>query len=549
MRDQIIALLVVATAVAGLSGGAGAATLDGVTFAAGAEKVEAWDFFEVVITAPVVAGGNPFTEATVTGSFALAGGEATAVAGFADSADGRTFHIRFMPTASGTYTWSATIKEAAGEKTAAGKFAAVEAKRRGVIRVDPKFPWHFIWAGTGEHYFLNGTTAFFLMGWQDDKVIDAIIDRLAANRINRVRALLYGRSDHTWTEPVKPTAAFKMHLEPWVAKQPEDINDPGFDFARFNVAYWQKVERVLRYAREKDVGISLVMDWNDHPTHPAAGSEDERRYYRYAVARLAAFSNVSWDLGDDLSSFRDEKWTHATGMFLFSIDPYHHLATSHPVSNSCQDRTAPWFGMTSFQYWNRPVHDWMLDQRKEQAETKRIIPQVNEEYGYEDHYPDWAPYKKPAASADGNRRAAWEMAMAGTYQTTGESGKHATAAAPDVGGWINGRADEKMTLAGYHRHLAEFFTSYEWWKSEPHDELVTAGAFCLAEPGKTYAIYMEHGAAATVTLEAGKYSASWFNPRTGTWTEIGAVEGGKRVFRAPADKEDWAMLVKAAGKP
>ena len=31
-------------------------------------------------------------------------------------------------------------------------------------------------------------------------------------------------------------------------------------------------------------------------------------------------------------------------------------------------------------------HGWMLRQREAQSKTGRIIPQVNEEYGYEDHY-------------------------------------------------------------------------------------------------------------------------------------------------------------------
>jgi hypothetical protein len=51
----------------------------------------------------------------------------------------------------------------------------------------------------------------------------------------------------------------------------------------------------------------------DSGVHLVAGSDDERRYIRYAVARLGSFSNITWDLGDDLDSFRDEKWTHETG--------------------------------------------------------------------------------------------------------------------------------------------------------------------------------------------------------------------------------------------
>ena len=80
----------------------------------------------------------------------------------------------------------------------------------------------------------------------------------------------------------------------------------------------------------------------------------------------------------------------------------------------------------------------MLDQRKQQAQTGRLIPQVNEEYGYEDHYPEWNPVAAPGCSADADRRAAWEIAMAGTYQTTGETAKRGTGVPPDTGGgWVN----------------------------------------------------------------------------------------------------------------
>ncbi len=64
------------------------------------------------------------------------------------------------------------------------------------------------------------------------------------------------------------------------------------------------------------MNISLVLDMNDSVVHPEAGSEDERRFIRYAVNRFSAFSNITWDMGDDLDSYRDEKWTHETGTLI-----------------------------------------------------------------------------------------------------------------------------------------------------------------------------------------------------------------------------------------
>ena len=111
---------------------------------------------------------------------------------------------------------------------------------------------------------------------------------------------------------------------------PEDIYHPGFDYSRFNVDYWQKFDRAIRFARERDMILSLVLDMNDSRVHPAPESADEWRFIRYAVARFSAFSNITWDLGDDLDQYRDDAWTHATGQKLKELDPYKHLATEPP---------------------------------------------------------------------------------------------------------------------------------------------------------------------------------------------------------------------------
>jgi len=64
--------------------------------------------------------------------------------------------------------------------------AAVEGKYRGILRVDPGHPWHFIWERSGEHCFVNGTTAFLLMGWDSEQMIRDCIDRLRGFKVNRI---------------------------------------------------------------------------------------------------------------------------------------------------------------------------------------------------------------------------------------------------------------------------------------------------------------------------------------------------------------------------
>jgi hypothetical protein len=545
-------LFLFGAALLGLTGGlypretAPGPSAPAVTFAQSADRVEAYDFVEVTGAVSKPSAKNPFTDVTVTGQLTREGGKPLAVEGFCDSADGRTYRIRFMPAVPGKHTYEVTFRQGDAARKHTGTFEVVDGKRRGVLRVDREHPWHFVWEGTGEHYFWNGNTAFLLMGWQDEKVIRDALDRQVRLKVNRLRVLLAGgRSSSFWGEPIIPNDQFRAYLNPWVAQRPGDPTHPGFDYARFDAGCWQKFERMLRHARDRDLIISVVLDWNDSRVHPAAASDDERRYFRYAANRLGAFSNITWDLGDDISLYRDLAWSHKMGTFLHESDPYRHMASDHPVDNRHQDRTAAWFGFTSFQDWSRPQHEWMLNQRRAQEKTGRIIPQVNEEYGYEDHYPRWAQNYPDGANASNMRLTAWDIYMAGCYQTTGETAKRGTGYWPDTGGgWINGRGDDSMVMLRGYAHIVEFFSGFEWWKAEPHDELVNKGAYCLAEPGRCYAVYLPRGGKATVRLKEGRYRARWFSPRSGATTGLPAAEGPTWTSPEPPDNGDWALVLR-----
>ena len=515
-----------------------------VTFAKSPGNVDAYDYVEVTANVEHPDAQNPFTGATLGGFFSKANGtDRREVGGFCDSADGSILRIRFMPSAPGDYTYSVSYRQGGFEAKESGTFRALDGHRRGPIRVDPGYPWHFIWEGTGEHYFFNGTTAYFLLGWKDDRTIQYSIDRLHRLKVNRLRVTIAGRENIFFGEPVMNGENFTTFPTPWPAERADDEYHPGFDYTRFDLDYWRKWDRALRFARDRDMTVSLVLDMNDNKVHPAAGSDDERRYIRYAIDRLGAFSNITWDLGDDMERYRSDEWVHETGTLIEKWDPYRHLATSHPVEDTHQDRTSDWFGFTSFQDWSRTQHAYILRQRALQAKTGRIIPQVNEEYGYEDHYPMWAP-GPGSESADVLRRTAWDVYMAGGYQTAGESCRRGTNIWPDTGGgWLNGRGDDTMTMFVGFGHIVDFFTSFEWWKADPHDELVSGGAYCLAKPGEIYAIYLPKEGNVTIRLEPGTYSAHWFAPNTGEVIPLPPVSGPSWTLPPAPDRLDWALLL------
>lgn len=518
-----------------------------VRFDSPVSRVEAYSIFEITARVWHPPLSNCFTEATLRGVFESAdGARRWEIGGFCDSDEGAILRVRFMPPTPGFYRYTVEYRQGLLRQQAQGTFEAADGHRRGPLRVDPANRWHFMWEGTREHCFLNGTTAYWLAGWADDGVIASSIERFHRLKVNRIRVTLAGRTNTFYGEPVMPGKSWTPLITAWPATAPRDIYHPGFTYSRFDVGYWRKFEHVLQLARDKDIIISVVLDMNDSVVHPRAGSEDERRFIRYAVARFAAFSNVTWDLGDDLEWYRSDEWTRQTGMMVKALDPYDHLATSHPADNAHQDRTSDWFDFTSFQEWSRDQHAFMLAERMKQTALGRIIPQLNEEYGYEDHYPVWAP-KPPAESADVLRRTAWAITMAGGYQTTGETARRGTNIWPDTGGgWLNGRGDQTMTMLEGYAHMVDFFTGFDWWRAQPHDELVSAGAFCLARPGQIYVVYFPNGGMAAIQLAAGRFAGYWFEAATGRRVTQAQVDGGRQVSLTAPGNGDWALLLQRA---
>ena len=540
-----------------------------VEFTAPTGVVACYDFAEVVLKVSPAPTKNPFTNVSVEGAFGLTGEKTLAVDGFCDSVDGSLFRVRFMPARPGTYDYTVKYREGAVVRTHQGTFRAEDKRRKGIVRVDTEYPSHFQFEGSKERYFWNGTTAYWLAGW-DDETIAQIIERFDRLKVTRVRVALNGRvkDGQAWFENVYPTEKFSFLLNPWVAANPGSVEQPRFDVTRFNVAFWQKFERLLGHARRKDMVISVIfyVDGRRPGVDPfgkaGMGGPDEQRYYRYAIARLAPFCNVMWDVANEYRHFRDDAWAGKMGTFIKQCDPYDHLTSTHGHGDF-RFGTAPWADFALYQCWDESGgHDFMLKNCEKQAQTGRVIPQVNEEYGYEDHYPQgWGENRKaPARSADTRRRLAWEIYLAGGYQTTGERADRGTGWGPDTGGgWINGRGDDTMTMLESYGYIYDFFTSIAWWQLRPDTNLVTAWQSSMARSGssdKTAAgkvraarndegnlavIYLPQGG--VVTLEArllkDGLKPMWFSPRDGGVRIARALR--PKVYRAP-DANDWVLL-------
>ena len=207
-----------------------------VHFAPSASNVEVYDFVEVTAEVSWPRARNPFTDAEFRGWFESADGKRRwQVEGFCDSDDGSIFRIRFMPPAVGDYRYSVEYRQAGGKKTFTGNFHATDARRRGPIRIDSQHRWHFVWEGTGEHYFFNGTTAYWLMGWSDDKVIESSIERLHNLEVNiHVLDSDFGRRmENTFKDDI--ALSREITLERW---QERLWQEKSLEWLFYQFRYW-----------------------------------------------------------------------------------------------------------------------------------------------------------------------------------------------------------------------------------------------------------------------------------------------------------------------
>src|SRR4029078_1404575 len=104
-----------------------------------------------------------------------------------------------------------------------------------------------------------------------------------------------------------------------------------YDFTRFNVAYWQKADRAVQRLRAAGIVATCIftIEKQNPPKEYGTLSAAESRLYQYAIARLAAFDNVWWDLGNEHNEYRDRQWGQTMGAFVKKEDPYKRLLSAH----------------------------------------------------------------------------------------------------------------------------------------------------------------------------------------------------------------------------
>jgi hypothetical protein len=469
------------------------------------QVVEKYGVFELPIVAPINT-GNKYTDTYLKGVF-QGPTETIEIDGFWNGGD--IYKVRMAPTEVGEWTYTISGNNAGFSKS--GSFTVVDSPSKGFIHPNPDYPYSFQWDdGTpwlwkGETSWRSYTNMLPFEGRYKD-----YIDLRSEQGYNAVQSIVvsYINGDAFWAN--EGGTAFTL-------------TGDGKDYDHLNPGYYQWIDRRLAYANEKGIVPIIFFTWAQE--FVKFDDEQFRNFTEHMVARWSAY-NVMWVISGEYNEVYSENGLPPDvyiqhGHTIMNKDPYDHPISLHPSGrgSSKEFHSQEWFGFI-LQQWPIDYHSHIVEDRVYGK------PTINGEYAYADWHDN-----------DDVRRGAWDIFTGGGFFSAGFFHTFA----PDKGGWdLDANKPEQeavMTCMNFIEHT-------EWWKLDPHDELVTNG-YCVANLGSEYVVYARDGGPTSLNLSdvKGNIDVQWLDPITGEYSLKEEILGGGVVNLTPPASGEWVLHV------
>ncbi len=338
----------------------------------------------------------------------------------------------------------------------------------GFPQLDPAYPYRFV-LSNGLSFHPLGTTAYGLLGLKNTQQILSTIDQLHTLGINRIRFLVQGKLidgefgahyDSQWNGHVQP---FEVD-QSWVNRL-----FGGQQYTGMNETHWQRIERILNHMAKHRMFGSLIMTIDrGQKFFPAAYSDKEQNYYAYVAARLGAYPNVMFDLGNEHNEYREvPEWSRRTAKHMQQINGAGPLISAHAYEQFLyqQDADLRWVGWQNLQDYGTPLELYSMVLSHREAFPRPII---NEEFGYETG-------NDPTLTAQAIRKKTWALLFAGAYPTYG---------AKRCGDFVRGTVTagcSELLLQGAFTHAKHFLERIDIAMLAPIHRISSADPLMLAD--------------------------------------------------------------------
>jgi len=356
---------------------------------------EKWGIYELEFKGPAVE--NPFLDVQLTAEFQFKN-RRYYVEGFYDGH--QTYKIRFMPDQEGQWTY-VTGSNVPHMDNQMGAFECTPPSSDNHGPVDVEHTYHFSYAD-GTPFPVLGTTAY---AWvhQEPELIEQTLQTLEESPFNKIRMTVMPKQ-------------FDRYIRNEPLYYPfEGSKEEGWDFSRFNVEFFRHFEQQVAALRALNIEADVILF---HPYDYGKWGfnrgtvEQNIRYLRYLIARIAAYRNVWWSMANEYDMMRksDDEW-EAYFKTLQTYDPYGHLVSIHN-GMEWYDHSKPWITHLSVQTpYLEDIQKWRETYRK---------PVINDEFVYEGNIPHNWGNLTPEETV--NRF--WIIYCRGGYASHGETYEH-----------------------------------------------------------------------------------------------------------------------------
>jgi len=501
-------------------------------------------------------------------------------------AGARAWRVRFAPASQGAWTWQ-TQSEDAGLSGKRGSFTC-EPPTREQVAGNPNLRGHLKPSEDGHYFVYADGTPFLYLGdtcWHMNERRCG----LGANEDGPFFVWLADRKEKGFTV-INHWLYASGHPKRNQEIISENEGGPAWgadkegrhDFAALNPSYYDYVDRRWQALWANGFVMAGPPTWFCKPDHHMSLAQAQD-FSRYVMARYGAF-NMVWALSGEQSfgpTWCQEPWDrtetwNALGAFMAEHNPYGHPLSIHPGPANTHVSSSELFGESRWL-----DHHWLQTGQYPKG-LYRVAERARADYDRTPARPVLQAEGFYEGSAENTANPAqarfqpWVALLNGACGAVyGACGIWPFADPADPKSYsykdnLDWRAALALPGAASLRHLVDFMWRCDWWRFVPQRENLLVGdapaamptaedytpPHCAGVPGRNLVVYVPAGNAETAislnALPADACIAKWFDPREGTYAELGAVstdENGRWTLPARPEPagDDWVCLVEACG--
>lgn len=420
----------------------------------------------------------------------------------------------------------------------------------GQLKVSPDHL--FLQTTAGKPFFWLGDTAWELFHKLTREEADLYLKNRADKGFTVIQAVVLAELDGLNT----PNA---------YGEKPLIGNDPS----KPNEAYFKHVDYIVKKAEKLGLIIAMLPSWGDKWNKawgqgPEVFTPVNAEIFGTYVGNRYKNNAIVWVLGGDRDIADQDDREIITGMVkgLKKGDGGKHLMTFHPQG-----------GKSSSDFFK--ADDWMdfnMSQTGHSKESKNyhfnikhrnmqpLRPHLDGEPRYEDHPNDFNPGAKGWMDEfDARQTGYWSMLSGACGHTYGNHNIWQMFNGSNPVSWARTHWKVALDQPGAMQLglMKKFFEQYDWQSLVPdqsviareNPETVEYEVAAVSQEGDFLMAYLPYGRKTTIStkkLKGSKLKASFFNPRDGRYTDIGAFDNTGTKAIAPNSEgrgSDWVVVI------